>query len=142
LAVPATTAATEPVLDGVAVHDALLPFTIRAAGAPLCRGQLQDRVVRSSRTGLLHFSYAIRTISGSESIARIVAGESDLASRQEYRENPIDNRALRPFEQVVTNSMSWSGSGKTTAKSSSDAAYIWMRRVLCAVDDLSILNVQ
>jgi hypothetical protein len=74
LAVPATTAATEPILDGVVIHDALLPFTIRAVtGAPLCTGQLQDRVVRSNSTGLLHFYYAIRTTGGPGSIARINA---------------------------------------------------------------------
>jgi hypothetical protein len=87
LPVPATTAATEPVLDGVVIHDALLPFTIRGVtGAPLCMGQLQDRVVRSNRTGLLDFYYAIRSTNGPGSIARIVAGSyGKLELRVAYR---------------------------------------------------------
>lgn len=56
-----TTAAAEPDLAGVVLHDRLIPFVIRnAAGAPVFAGRLQDRVVRSSATGHLHFYYRIR----------------------------------------------------------------------------------
>lgn len=58
---PSATAAIEPDLGGVVLHDELIPFDItNASGQPLCRGQLQNRVVRSTKTGLLHFYYRIR----------------------------------------------------------------------------------
>jgi hypothetical protein len=73
LTVPATTAATEPTLDGVVVHDALVPFTIKATnGEALCSGQLQDRVVRSTKTGQYDFYYAIRETNGTGAVGRIV----------------------------------------------------------------------
>jgi len=58
---PSSTAAMEPDLAGVVLLDKLIPFDITSAGGqPLCRGQLQNRVVRSNKTGLLHFYYRIR----------------------------------------------------------------------------------
>ncbi len=58
---PSSTAATEPDLAGVVQHDALIPFVIKdTLGRVLCRGQLQDRVVRSTKSGRLHFYYRIR----------------------------------------------------------------------------------
>lgn len=55
------TAAAEADLGGVVLYDKLLPFTIRGpGGAVLFVGQLQNRVVQSSRTGTLHFYYRIR----------------------------------------------------------------------------------
>lgn len=70
--VPSTTAATEPDLAGVVIHDALVPFTIRsAAGAVLCAGNLQDRVVRSNRTKRLHFYYRIRDTKGTGAVNRL-----------------------------------------------------------------------
>ncbi len=58
---PSSTAASEPDLAGVVLHDALIPFTIKdTLGRPSCVGRLQDRVVRSTKTGLLHFYYRIR----------------------------------------------------------------------------------
>jgi hypothetical protein len=58
---PSSTAATEPDLAGVVLHDSLIPFVIRdSLRRVLCRGRLQDRVVRSNQTGLLHFYYRIR----------------------------------------------------------------------------------
>lgn len=61
VALPGSTAAANPELAGVVLHDALIPFQIRAAsGALLCQGRLQDRVVRSNRTKRLHFYYRIR----------------------------------------------------------------------------------
>jgi hypothetical protein len=87
LATPPTTAATEPDLAGVAIHDALLPFTIKAAsGAVLCTGQLQDRVVRSSRTQRLHFYYRIRDTRGTGAIVRMAtASFAGPALRVGYR---------------------------------------------------------
>lgn len=64
LSVPPTTAASEPDLAGVVVHDALVPFTIKTATGVLCTGNLQDRVVRSNRTKRLHFYYRIRDTKG------------------------------------------------------------------------------
>ena len=58
---PSSTAATEPDLAGVVLHDALIPFVIQdSLRRVVCRGRLQDRVVRSNQTGLLHFYYRIR----------------------------------------------------------------------------------
>jgi hypothetical protein len=71
LGVPSTTAATEPDLAGVVVHDVLVPFTIRTATGVLCAGNLQDRVVRSNRTHRLHFYYRIRDTKGPGAINRI-----------------------------------------------------------------------
>jgi len=88
VAVPPTTAATEPDLAGVAIRDALIPFQIHSpSGALLCAGQLQDRVVRSSRTGLLDFYYAIRiTTKGTGAIARVARRSYDsLPLRVAYR---------------------------------------------------------
>jgi hypothetical protein len=73
LTVPATTAATEPTLDGTVIHDELVPFTIKGAnGAVLCSGQLQDRVVQSAKTGLYDFYYAIRMTQGTGEINRML----------------------------------------------------------------------
>ncbi len=61
IALPSSTAATEPDLAGVVLHDSLIPFVIRdSLKRVVCRGRLQDRVVRSNQTGLLHFYYRIR----------------------------------------------------------------------------------
>ncbi len=55
------TVAAEADLAGTVLYDKLLPFTIRGAGgAVLFVGTLQNRVVRSTRTGTLHFYYRIR----------------------------------------------------------------------------------
>ena len=64
LSVLATTAASEPDLVGVVVHDALVPFTLKSATGVVCAGNLQDRVVRSNRTKQLHFYYRIRDTKG------------------------------------------------------------------------------
>lgn len=56
-----STAAAEADLGGVVLYDKLLPFTITGpGGAVLFTGNLQNRVVQSSRTGALHFYYRIR----------------------------------------------------------------------------------
>ncbi len=60
-AVSGTTAAQLPELAGVVVYDRVRPFEIRdAAGILLFEGSLQDRVVRSTATGDLHFYYRVR----------------------------------------------------------------------------------
>lgn len=71
-ALPGTSVASEPDLAGVVVVDRLLPFRIESAsGALLFQGHLQDRVVRSSATGALHFYYRIRdTVPGLNGIVR------------------------------------------------------------------------
>lgn len=87
LGVPATTAATEPSLAGPEIHDAVLPFTIRSAtGAVVCAGQLQNRVVRSSSTGLLDFYYRIRATVGPGAISRTATARfSGIPLRVAYR---------------------------------------------------------
>lgn len=61
VALPGTTAAMEADLAGGVLHDKLIPFQIHApTGALLFAGELQNRVVRSSRDGALHFYYSVR----------------------------------------------------------------------------------
>lgn len=56
-----TTALGESDLGGTVLYDKLLPFSIRGpGGAILFVGSLQNRVVKSARTGTLHFYYRIR----------------------------------------------------------------------------------
>jgi hypothetical protein len=72
LPTPATTAATEPDLPGGVIVDRLVPFTIKNVdGRVVCAGNLQDRVVRSTKTGHLHFYYRIRDTKGAGAIGRI-----------------------------------------------------------------------
>jgi hypothetical protein len=77
----------EPDLNGIVLHDALLPFTIKApTGAVLCSGQLQDRVVRSTKTGLLDFYYRIRNTRGTGAVAAFsTASFAALPLRIAYR---------------------------------------------------------
>jgi hypothetical protein len=73
LPVPATTAATEPTLDGTVIHDVMVPFTINGAnGAVLCSGKLQDRVVQSTKTGQYDFYFAIRETAGTGEVNRML----------------------------------------------------------------------
>jgi len=87
IVVPATTAATEPTLAGVVELDNLVPFVIKSpAGALICEGKLQDRVVRSTSTNRLDFYYAIRDTNGPGAVARILTGDfSGLPLRAGYR---------------------------------------------------------
>jgi len=110
VAVPSTTAALEPDLAGVVIHDAVLPFTIKnPAGGMVCAGQLQDRVVRSSKTGLLHFYYRIRATSGPGAISQLTtAGFPNLALRVAYRADGLGtvpprraHRTSAPGAQVM-----------------------------------------
>ena len=58
---PGSTAAAEPDLAGTVMRDNLIPFRVsNAAGSLLFVGELQNRVVRSSRGSVLHFYYSIR----------------------------------------------------------------------------------
>lgn len=76
-----TTAAAEPDLAGTVLRDALIPFTISVGGAPVFQGVLQDRVVRSSASGRLHFYRRIRdTRRGLNGVVRSVTIESFAAS--------------------------------------------------------------
>lgn len=79
---PGTTAAAEADLAGTVLIDNLIPFTIKnAAGAPLFEGVLQDRVSRSTRTGLLNFDFRIRnTKRGLNGIIRSVITKSFASS--------------------------------------------------------------
>ena len=83
---PGATAAAEPDLAGVVLHDVLLPFHINnAGGALLFDGQLQNRVVKSTRTGRLHFYYAIRnTRPGLNGIVRALYTKSFAATPQAF----------------------------------------------------------
>jgi hypothetical protein len=58
---PGATAAIEADLGGTVIFDKVYPFAIRGGGSALLfAGQLQNRVVKSARTGELHFYYRIR----------------------------------------------------------------------------------
>ncbi|MGH7122665.1 MAG: hypothetical protein ACREFP_27345 [Acetobacteraceae bacterium] len=87
ISVPPTTAAAEPDLAGVVIHDALIPFTIRAAnGALVCEGVLQDRVVQSNQTHALHFYYRIRGTRGPGVISEVVTtGFGKISLRVAHR---------------------------------------------------------
>lgn len=72
IVLPATSTAREPSLTGTIIRDSLLPFTIRdGSGAEICRGTLQNRVVRSTATRRLDFYYRIRDTSGAGEILGI-----------------------------------------------------------------------
>ena len=60
-----STSAAEADLGGTVIHDQLIPFKIvGAGGAVLYAGNLQNRVVKSTRTGDLHFYYRVRDTKG------------------------------------------------------------------------------
>jgi hypothetical protein len=79
---PPTAAVAESDLAGVVVQDNLIPFRIvGAGGALLFEGKLQNRIVRSSETGLLHFYYRIRdTRPGLNGIVRAITTRSYATS--------------------------------------------------------------
>lgn len=90
ITVPATTPAAEPDLAGTIIHDVSLPFTIKKNGAVLCAGQLQNRVVRSSKGGGLDFYYRIRRTSGQGAINRIeTTNFSSAAFNVAYRKDGL-----------------------------------------------------
>lgn len=61
IALIGTTSAAEPELAGIVLLDKLIPFSIsNPAGALLFKGELQNRVIKSSSNGFLHFYYSIR----------------------------------------------------------------------------------
>lgn len=100
VALPGTTVAAEADLAGVVLQDNLLPFRITGAGgALLFEGQLQNRVVRSSVTGLLHFSYRIRdTLPGLNGIVRSVSTSSFADSGRLFVDwRPDGLGAIAPF---------------------------------------------
>jgi hypothetical protein len=109
-----STAATEPDLAGVVVRDTLIPFTITdSLGRAMCKGQLQDRVVRSNTTGLLHFYYRIRGARGGHTINAVAtvnfgADTLNVAYRQDglgavhpvaALRNPAGNRVEFRFKE-------------------------------------------
>src|SRR5215218_1184948 len=62
---PGTTAAAEPALAGLVIHDSLLPVSVSdGIGHVIFRGHLQDRVVRESGTGNLDFYQTLRADAG------------------------------------------------------------------------------
>src|SRR4051794_14504991 len=83
---PGTTAAAQPALNGVVIHDALLPFTVNdAAGHTIFKGHLQDRVVRENASGTLDFYQGVRADAGFP-----LAAFLDYASRTNFGGYPID----------------------------------------------------
>lgn len=82
LALPGTTAALEADLAGTVVRDDLIPFRIvNAGGAALFEANLQNRIVRSTGTGRLHFYYRIRdTKPGLNGIVRSIWTDNFQAS--------------------------------------------------------------
>jgi hypothetical protein len=92
LPVPATTAAAEPDLSGIVIHDSLVPFAIRglASDTVVCSGTLQDRVVRSSKSGHVHFYYRIRNTTGTGVVNRIATSSfAGLALRVAFRQDGL-----------------------------------------------------
>lgn len=79
------TAAAESDLAGTVLYDKLIPFKIMGArGVLLFAGNLQNRVVKSSRTGNLHFYYRIRdTKSGLNGVVE------DLRTQGYQNVNPL-----------------------------------------------------
>ena len=64
-ALPGTTAAAQPALNGVVIHDNLIPFAVNdGLGHTIFKGTLQDRVVRENGTGTLDFYQTIRADQG------------------------------------------------------------------------------
>ena len=98
LPTPSTTAATEPTLSGVVIHDALVPFKIATPdGHVLCSGNLQDRVVRSNKTHRLDFYYRIRDTQGTGAIGRIATlGFGGLPLRVGFRTDGLGTVPPRP----------------------------------------------
>lgn len=102
IALPSTTAALEPTLNGTVIHDALVPFIIRQEdGSVECRGNLQNRVVRSTATGRLDFYYRIRDTRGPGEIRAIdTSGFRGETLRIAYRTDGLGTesptRAYRP----------------------------------------------
>src|SRR4051794_18183542 len=83
---PGTTAAAQPALNGVVIHDALLPFTVNdAAGHTIFKGHLQDRVVRENASGTLDFYQGVRADAGFP-----LAAFLDYASRTSFGGYPVD----------------------------------------------------
>lgn len=83
---PGTTAAAQPALAGVVIHDALLPFAVNdAAGHTIFKGHLQDRVVRENASGNLDFYQGVRADAGFP-----LAAFLDYASRSNFAGYPID----------------------------------------------------
>lgn len=78
IALPGASVALEADLAGTVIRDSLIPFRItNPAGALMFEGKLQNRVVRSARTGLLHFYYSIRdTRPGLNGIVKSVVTKS------------------------------------------------------------------
>jgi hypothetical protein len=96
-----TTAASEADLAGSVVQDNLLPFRIlNAAGALLFEGKLQNRIVRSTQTGLLHFYYRIRdTKAGLNGIVKNVTTQSFALSPRTLADwRPDGLGAIDPFQ--------------------------------------------
>ena len=102
IALPSTTAAREPTLNGTIIHDALVPFIIRQEdGSVECRGNLQNRVVRSTATGHLDFYYRIRDTRGPGEVRGIdtsgFRGETlRIAHRTDGLGTEAPTRAYRP----------------------------------------------
>lgn len=96
LVVPPTTAASEPDLAGVVVHDVLVPFTLKSATGVVCAGNLQDRVVRSNKTKQLHFYYRIRDTKGPGAIKLVATiGFAVPVLRVAYRTDGLGTVAPR-----------------------------------------------
>ena len=96
-----TTAAAEADLAGTVVVDNLLPFRIFSpAGALLFEGTLQNRVVQSSATGLMHFYYRIRdTKAGLNGIVKSVITRSYASSPRTMADwRPDGLGAIDPFQ--------------------------------------------
>ncbi|GIL16930.1 MAG: hypothetical protein BroJett040_06810 [Oligoflexia bacterium] len=83
---PGTAAISESDLAGTVIRDELIPFRIMSpAGALLFQGVLQDRVVKSSADGELHFYRRIRdTKAGLNGIIRSVQIKSFATSPMVY----------------------------------------------------------
>lgn len=64
---PGTTVAATPKLAGPIIVDTMRPFTVmNSTGTVVCKGQLQDRVVRETSTCLLDFYFRVIVNEGSK----------------------------------------------------------------------------
>lgn len=103
----ATTLAMEPDLKGTCIRDKQLPFVFRSAdGNILLQGTVQDRIVRSKKTGFLHFYNLIRNMPGGRrSIIEVVRSNFSMTVTVGWRYDGLGTvqplKARRAGENVA-----------------------------------------
>jgi hypothetical protein len=111
-----TTSAQLPDLAGTVIHDRVREFEIKnAAGAIVFKGKLQDRIVRSSATDDLIFSYRVRDTDPAyvgDMVAVDAAGFADIFGlHADYRPDGLGtetpSRASRSADGAVVRFTFW-----------------------------------